>query len=77
MHAKNFAGGGIKYFRGVQIFQEKVAVPLFGWSKYIVTGLHLLKPQKAHLTGDLVVVPKNYGCMMLRFTCRLANVVRQ
>ena len=37
----------------------------------------LWNPQKAHLTGEFVVVPCICNCMMLCLVSKLANVVRQ
>jgi len=36
---------------------------------------HLLEPQKAHLTGEFVVMTKNGGCALLCLGSTLVTVV--
>jgi len=45
--------------------------------EYGAEDRYLSEPQKAHLTGEFVIVAKFGGCALGNLASRLANVVRQ
>ena len=59
--------------------KKKTTIPIQMKGKSMVqrTDTYLSEPQKAHLTGEFVVVAKFGGHALHRLASRLANVVRQ
>jgi len=45
--------------------------------EYGAEDIYLLEPQKAHLTGEFVIVAKFGGHALCHLASRLANVVRE